>query len=197
VGRYDLRAVDDPAPRFRGFLLDHGKLVRIDVPDAVATQPAGINNRAQVVGEYRDAAGGVHGFRWERGRFTTVDLPGAVATSLVDIDDRGQLLGAYVDGRGSLRNFLLDRGRVTTFAAPGELLTFARDLNNRGQVAGVTLTGLEEFAQGARGFLLADGVRGRFTPIDVPGAPRNQVMGLNDRTQLVGFYENTNATPSA
>lgn len=71
-----------------------------------------------------------------------------------------------------------------------------RDLNNRVQVAGFTFTGLEEFAQGARGFLLADGVKGQFTPIDVPGAPRNAVLGLNDRGQLVGYYENTAATAS-
>jgi YD repeat-containing protein len=38
--------------------------------------------------------------------------------------------------------------------------------------------------------------RGRFTTIDVPGAPRNAVTGLNDRGQLVGFYENPDAAPS-
>jgi hypothetical protein len=73
----------------------------------------------------------------------------------------------------------------------------ARDLNNRGQVAGFTLapTELDPLA-GARGFLLAKGIKGPYTPIDVPGAPRNVVSGLNDRGQLVGAYENTNATPS-
>jgi hypothetical protein len=45
---------------------------------------------------------------------------------------------------------------------------------------------------GARGFLLAKGVGGPFIPVDVPGAPRNLVRGLNDRGQLVGSYENTN-----
>ena len=43
----------------------------------------------------------------------------------------------------------------------------------------------------ASGFLLAKGVGGPFTPVDVPGAPRNLVRGLNDRGQLVGSYENT------
>ena len=47
------------------------------------------------------------------------------------------------------------------------------------------------------GFLLAKGVKGPFTPIDVPGAPRNLVFGLNDHGQLVGTYENLDAMPMA
>lgn len=46
---------------------------------------------------------------------------------------------------------------------------------------------------GARGFLLAKGVKGPFTPIEVPGAPRTFVFGLNDRGQLVGSYEDPDA----
>jgi hypothetical protein len=44
---------------------------------------------------------------------------------------------------------------------------------------------------GARGFLLAKGVNGRFTPIDFPGARRTQVGGLNDQGTIVGRYENS------
>jgi hypothetical protein len=73
----------------------------------------------------------------------------------------------------------------------------ARDINNRGQIAGFTLAPTEQDPQaGARGFLLAKGTGGPFTPIDVPDAPRNLVYGLNDRNQIVGSYENTAATPS-
>jgi probable HAF family extracellular repeat protein len=88
---------------------------------------------------------------------------------------------------------VLDQGRYTTFDAPSAPFILPRDINNRGQVVGFTLTGLEEPAQGARGFLLAKGVKGPFTPIDVPGAPRSAVAGINDRGQLVGFYENPDA----
>ena len=50
---------------------------RIDVPGAVLTVALDINNRAQVVGQYLDADGGVHGYLWDKGRFTTIDVPGA------------------------------------------------------------------------------------------------------------------------
>jgi probable HAF family extracellular repeat protein/YD repeat-containing protein len=200
VGRYE---TIPGVYSFRGFLLTDGRLVRLDVPGAMYTQPLGINNRGQVVGEYRTPDGRSHGFRWERGRFTTIDKPDAPATSLVDINDRGQILGATADpadgaGLAALRPFVLDRGRFVSFRAPDAPATIPYDLNNRGQIVGYTAapTATDPFLAGARGFLLARGARGPFTPIDVPGAPRSVAYGLNDADAIVGQYENTAATPS-
>jgi hypothetical protein len=47
------------------------------------------------------------------------------------------------------------------------------------------------------GFLLVNGVNGRFTPIDFPGAPSTAVFGLNDRGQITGTYVNSAAAPDA
>ena len=199
VGRYSQTHanIQDPDSVARGFLLDRGKLTRIDVPGAAETQAVGINNFGQVVGEYQTRDGAFHGFLWHKGRFVTIDKPGATASSLIDINDRGQILGAFAGNDGVLHNFLLDRGRYTTFDAPGVGATWARDINNRGQIAGFTVTPDEtDPLAGARGFVLAKGVKGPYTPVDVPGAPRNLVSGLNDRAQIVGVYENTAASPS-
>jgi probable HAF family extracellular repeat protein len=187
----------DTAGRRRGFLLDGGRFIRIDVPGAVYTQAFGVNNRGQVVGDYQTSDGRVHGFRWERGRITTVDAPDAAGTTLADINDRGQLLGGRLEPDGSVRGFVLDRGRFVTFRAPGVPQTLAFDLNNRGQIVGftVTPTATDPLA-GARGFLLAKGARGPFTPVDVPGAPRSAAFGLNDAGAIVGRYENPNAAPT-
>jgi probable HAF family extracellular repeat protein len=139
VGRYyQTTPFEGPDARFRGFLLDGRRLIRIDKPGAVQTQALGINNRGQVVGEYQTPDGRFHGFRWERGRFVTIDRPGAATTSLVDINDRGMILGVTGDPltTGTLEGFVLDQGRFTTFRAPGAPITFARDLNNRGQIVG-------------------------------------------------------------
>ena len=38
--------------------------------------------------------------------------------------------------------------------------------------------------------------RGRFTTIDLPGAAATSLIDINDRNQLVGSYENIDATPS-
>lgn len=71
------------------------------------------------------------------------------------------------------------------------------DLNNRGQIVGFTLapTAADPLA-GARGFLLAAGARGPFTPIEVPGAPRNTAYGLNDAGAIVEVYENPATQPA-
>jgi probable HAF family extracellular repeat protein len=90
----------DPDTPERGFLLDRGKLTRIDVPGAVQTRAVGINNRGQVVGEYTDADGMVHGFLWDKGRFTTFDGPDGTGASFTDINDRGEIVGAYCEVPG-------------------------------------------------------------------------------------------------
>jgi hypothetical protein len=80
---------------------------------------------------------------------------------------------------------------------PASGATWARGINNRGQVAGFTLSPSDtDPLAGGRGFVLAKGVNGPFTPVDVPGAPRNLVFGLNDLGQIVGVYENIAGTPT-
>jgi uncharacterized membrane protein len=185
---------NDPRVQPTGFLLDRGRYIKIAVPSAVTTTAVGINNRTQVVGQYRDADGRFHGYVWQRGRFTTIDAPGAVGTSLIDINDRGQLLGALVEPDGTLRGFVLERGRYSTFAAPGAAITAPNDINNRGQIVGFSVS--NPAAATARGFLLARGVNGPFTPVRFPGAPSTLAIGLNDAGTITGTYNNPDAAPS-
>ena len=188
VGFYTQTGVlDDPNSQRRGYLLDHGRFVRIDFPDAVDTQTLGINNRGQVAGQYVDAAGGFHGFVWERGRYTTVDAPGAVGTFVTDINDRGQLLGGRGEPDGTVREFVLERDRSRTFAPPGAVFVAPFDINNRGQIVGSAYR--DPAATAGRGFLLAKGPRGAFTPINFPGAANTVVAGINDRSLIVGAYQ--------
>jgi uncharacterized membrane protein len=188
---------DDPrdGADLAGFLRDpRGRYTRIAVAGARTTTAVGINNRTQVVGQYQDANGRYHGYVWERGRFTTIDAPGAVDTTLFDINDRGQIVGARVEADGTFRGFVLDRGRYTTLAPPGAVLTLPFDINNLGKIVGFTASDLA--TETARGFLLAKGARGPFTPISFPDAPSTVALGLNDRGQITGAYNNPNAAPS-
>jgi probable HAF family extracellular repeat protein len=183
----------------RGFLRDaRGRYTTIHVPGAAETLAFGINNRRQVVGEYYDTDGGVHGFRWDRGRFTTFDGPrGAVRASVTDINDRGDMVGLYLDDLtlrpGTLHGFALQRGRYVTIDAPGAPYSFPRGINNHGQIVGYTQTDtpINDNTE-VHGYLLRNGPRGRFTPIDVPGALGTAATDINDAGTIVGLYGNPN-----
>jgi uncharacterized membrane protein len=195
VGAANRTAPDVGVPGTFGYLLDRGRFTRIAYPGAVYTQALGLNNRGQVVGEYLDQDGVFHGFRWEKGRFTTFDGPTGTGASITDINDRGDMVGSYLADDGSVRGFLLRKGFDTTFAALGFPFTFATDVNNRGQIASLAFS--DPDLNEIHGFLLADGAGGPVTQIDVPGAPRTAVYGLDDRGRLVGVYENPDAPPTA
>jgi uncharacterized membrane protein len=195
---------------FPAFLLDRGRYTAFEAPrPGVELYPLGINNRGQISGEYvRVGDDGIpdseSGFvRDQRGRTTVLDVPGAKGTEAVKVNDRGQVIGYYLDDLtsqpGTIHGYLWDRGRLVTIAAHDAPVTLPSDINNRGQIVGqlrtdVTVSPADD--PGTRGFLLAKGVEGPFTPVNFPGAPRSIANGINDRGQIVGNYQNPNATPS-
>jgi probable HAF family extracellular repeat protein len=196
VGRYsqDTPFVDDSA-RVRGYIRQDGDITRIDVPGATHTMPTGINDRGHVVGHYVDAGGTTHGFVWRDGRFTTLDVPGATSPTPVDMNDRGDVVGLYLDAAGALQGFLHRNGRYRIISAPGALTTIPFGINDRGQIVGYTAENPD--LEGARAFLLMNGLEGPATSIDFPGAPKSVALGINDRGDIVGLYEAPANTPSA
>ena len=96
---------------------------------------------------------------------------------------------------GPPSGFLLDRGRYSTIPDPASRVAINPfGINERGQIGGFTLSNPD--GTEAHGFLLAQGIKGPFTPIDFPGAPGTIAFKINDRGQIVGVYDNTAASPS-
>ena len=79
----------------------------IDVPGSSYTQAFGINDSAQIVGEY--VAGGIfHGFLLSGGIFTTIDVPASTGTAGDGINHSGQIVGNYF-ADGTQHGFLATR----------------------------------------------------------------------------------------
>ena len=100
VGAYSADDPNLPALELpRGFLLDKGVFTKIDFPDAVRTQPFGINNLGQNgrgVCRYRR---GIPRVLAGQRRLTTIDAPGGRSTIAFDIDDSGRIVGISATGQ--------------------------------------------------------------------------------------------------
>jgi uncharacterized membrane protein len=191
VGPYE----DLAAEAARGFLLTRGRLVKVDVPGAKATQPQGINNRGQIVGKYSNTTGDmtapgalVRGFLLDRGRYVRLDVPGAVTSQAFDLNDRGQVVGEYRDADGVFHGYMWERGRFKPIDVPGQPGTTTTGINHRGQITGITGDPTAPV-----GFLLD---RGRVTTFTVPGAQVTFPLGINDRGQIVGYGVSGPAAPT-
>jgi uncharacterized membrane protein len=165
------------------------QLTTIDDPHAPAgfTQPLGINDRGDIVGNYRSgtvATDPLHGFLLRDGIYTTIDDPLARGVTVAQgINSQGDIVGLFVDGAGS-HGFLLHEGAYTTIDVPrAGGFTSAAGINAQG-----TIAGRYQDAPGGplHGFTLIDR---HYNTIDAPQASGiTNVFGINDRGDLVGAY---------
>jgi hypothetical protein len=184
VGSY----YDDPAATcVRGFKRDRaGRFTRIDFPARGATNLFDVNDRGQLVGNFRpfpcSDSEPLQGFlRDERGRFTTIQIPGASLIQAVGINNRGQVVGSYVDAGGTTHGYVRDGSRITAVDGPaGATGATVFDINDLGQMVGTYL----DHAGGIHAFSLR---KGRYTTIDAPGVPYTFPFGVNNRGQIAGL----------
>jgi hypothetical protein len=177
----------------------------IDFPGSTQTQPYGINDSGQIVGDYNVNVG----FLFSNGVYTTF----AVAGSPSGINDSGQVVGI-----SSLGTFLDTNGSVTILSVPDTTEGGVPGINNLGQVVqslgngastadlnvyvfsngvptlitalptGTYATAINDagdivgFSNGGC-FVYADGT---MSPINVPGGTCIWVTGINDSGQIVG-----------
>jgi uncharacterized membrane protein len=189
VGNYFDDTVSGGYHHSQGFLYSGGTFYTVSDPSSNGVQygtiPSGINDRAQIVGNYFNVSPiGNHGFLYGGGTYTTFDDPAAApqATYVKGINDRGQAVGYYNDiGPGThSHGFLYSGGAFITLNDPLGTDTVARGINDRAQIVGNYVD-----AVGSHGFVYSDGI---YATIDDPLGNGTVLLGINNRDQIVGYY---------
>jgi hypothetical protein len=187
----------------------------IDFPGAVRTVAFGINDSGIIVGLYTLGSSD-HAFSFDGTTFTTIDFPGAQSAA-VAINNAGVVVGDYFIGTVS-HAFSFDGTTYTTNDVPGADQTFAYGLNDAGVIVGYSRTGsvVHGYRFDGTTFTTIDcetdgsivtgiNTAGKMVMttlaghaflrdgtscinIDVPGADRTLVFGINDSDQMVGAF---------
>ena len=124
------------------------------------------------------------------GQKTVLAVAGAKTTAAYALNNADTVVGSYDHdpnpfGILTTSGFLWHRsGGFTTFDAPGSAgLTVAWGINANEVVVGVYADANSVY----HGFVRA--ADGTVTTVDVPGSPYTQLMGINTRGDIVGFYQ--------
>ena len=160
-----------------------GLLLVFAAAATVATPAVGIT-----VSPSRPASTGVHAAAADDGSatetFTTIDVPGAVQTVALDINNDGVIVGRYAMA-GRTHGFLrTPDGEFITLDFPGSNFTVAASINDENADI-VGHYALPSAPTQRHGFLLKEGV---FTSFDPPGSTFTNVLGINQRGDIVGRY---------
>lgn len=168
-----------------GFKDVAGKITTINFPGATGTRVYGIDlNHIFIVGSYTDSHLTPHGFRLQSGTFTTIDVPGAAWTRALSVNSHGTIVGTYADKAGVVHGFLDQNGSgsFATLHFPHAILTEVTGIVNLRYMSGIFVdsSGLEHGIFGADGQFVS--------AVNVPGAHLTAANGVNDGTDVVGYY---------
>jgi len=170
-----------------GFLKAGATVTDVIVPGAFFTTAWGINDGGQIVGAFGQGTV-THGFLLSGNTFTPIDGPGASFTEATGINDSGQIVGNFVDAAG-FHGYSLKNGALTLVQVPGATVTEVHGIDSSGHIVGSSV----DSAGVTHGFV-SDGPA--FAAVDVPGAiaPFTQAKGMNDRGQVVGWFQDASGT---
>lgn len=158
--------------------------------DVLTLNANSINDRGQIVGQQYSTDTGQGSFFYDRGRFTHIDNPNAVygLTFAKSINNQGQIAGFFVDSNFSTCGFVYQKGSYQTVKVPvsGATSTAINAISDNGQIAGYYVAPQPDGSFVTQAFL---SVRGKFTPLTVPGSAGFSIAtGVNNQGQVVGYY---------
>jgi hypothetical protein len=121
----------DAQGNVNGFLLRHGTVTTIHVPNSSTTLAADINNSGAIAGGFDG-----HGFLLRDGQFTMIDAPGAFESQATALNDRGVVVGLALEPNGSdgreVGFVRRPDGTFRRIVPDGAASALVADINNRG-----------------------------------------------------------------
>ena len=151
------------------------------------TNPLGINNAGQIVGD-RPGAEGQRGFIWSRGALTTMGTLGGPDSSAAAINQSGQAAGHASLPGGQSRAVRHAGGTLSELVIPASTHSLGTAINNAGQVAGQYLDSAGQY----RAFLHSGGAS---TDLGTLGGNFAYAAGINNAGHVVGVSALDDTSP--
>ena len=155
------------------------------------TQLLGINNGGIIAGYHNFTTNSGFTYNQETKVFTSENV-GTGGTQVIGINGHGAKTdGFFVSSAGVTEGFLDDEGKITDVNYPGSAFNQLLSRNNYGQASGyysLSTSGVPDVPY------VYDEFGGIFEVIYIPNSTNAQATGINDASDVVGFFvDSTNA----
>lgn len=158
-------------------------------PAGLSTIPLGINRWGTVVGyaQSSDGSTALGLLRYSNGTLKTYMAPNALRTYLTRRNAQGVTVGWYADLNPAqdVQGVVVSGSNAVTVNYPGATATVLEGVNYWGTIVGIWSNTNPGFTAPWDSFKLKNGV---FTPIKYPGSITTNVMSINDKGAIVGYY---------
>ncbi|MDM5179307.1 HAF repeat-containing protein [Massilia sp. DJPM01] len=151
------------------------------------TNPLGINNAGQIVGDHA-SEGGRRGFVWSGGTLAAIGTFGGPDSSAAAINQHGQATGHASLPGGEARAFRYAGGKLAALAIPASTDSLGAAINDAGLVAGQYQTGTPAY----RAFLYSGAAS---TDLGTLGGGFAYAAGINNGGQVVGVAALDQSSP--
>ncbi|HEX8613315.1 MAG TPA: DUF3466 family protein [Telluria sp.] len=151
------------------------------------TNPLGINNAGQIVGD-RPGAEGQRGFIWSGGTLASMGTLGGADSSAAAINQAGQAAGYARVASGAARAVRYAGASLAELVIPGSIDSLASAINDAGQIAGQYLSSASTY----RAFLYSGGAS---TDLGTLGGGFAYAAGINNAGHVVGVSALDDSSP--
>jgi uncharacterized membrane protein len=174
----------------RGFVYQNGQFTDIGPKGCIEQAGVGINDSGQIVG-WCNRGGVLHGFLWDGKKYTLLDYPEATGFTLAwGINNAGLITLTWIDSNGNYEGATYNSATQEYSApinVPGAVWTLPTSINSAGDMV---FTCYDSSGNSYGALLIA----GEFHTFSDPNGPDfTRAAGINDKNDIVGWYEESGA----